>query len=100
MAISSTGYELIDFGKGRKLERFGDRVVDRPCPAADCEPAQPDLWVSAGLIYHSSRLNSGLQTPWSFAENQGEPGICIDFWDCAIGGMVFRLRPQSSGQIG
>ena len=27
-------YELVDFGNGRKLERFGRRVVDRPCPAA------------------------------------------------------------------
>lgn len=100
MAISSTGYELIDFGNARKLERFGDIVVDRPCPAAACEPSQSDLWVSAGLIYHSSRLNSGSPTAWTFSKNHGESESCIDFWDCAIGGMVFRLRPQSSGQIG
>ena len=28
-------YELLDFGDGRKLERFGEVVVDRPCPAAE-----------------------------------------------------------------
>ena len=28
-------YQLIDFGRGRKLERFGYKVLDRPCPAAD-----------------------------------------------------------------
>jgi 23S rRNA (cytosine1962-C5)-methyltransferase len=100
MAISSTGYELIDFGDGRKLERFGDIVVDRPCPAAECEPSEPESWASAGLIYHSSRLNSGSPTAWSFRENQVEQGSCIDSWDCAIGVLVFRLRPQSSGQIG
>jgi len=29
-----TNYELLDFGEGRKLERFGAWVLDRPCPAA------------------------------------------------------------------
>ena len=28
-------YELIDFGEGRRLERFGDFVFDRPCPVAE-----------------------------------------------------------------
>jgi 23S rRNA (cytosine1962-C5)-methyltransferase len=28
-------YELIDFGEGRKLERFGEWLIDRPCPAAE-----------------------------------------------------------------
>jgi len=27
-------YELLDFGAGRKLERFGRYLIDRPCPAA------------------------------------------------------------------
>lgn len=31
----SLDYELLDFGNGRKLERFGSYIVDRPCPAAD-----------------------------------------------------------------
>ncbi|MEF3254492.1 MAG: hypothetical protein K6348_02850, partial [Deferribacterales bacterium] len=25
-------YELLDIGEGRKLERFGDVIVDRPSP--------------------------------------------------------------------
>src|SRR4029077_18414898 len=28
-------YELLDFGDGRKLERFCEVVVERPCPAAE-----------------------------------------------------------------
>ena len=41
-------YELIDFGGGRKLERFGAFVLDRPCPTADrCQPSDPDGWERA-----------------------------------------------------
>jgi 23S rRNA (cytosine1962-C5)-methyltransferase len=28
-------YELLDFGNGRRLERFGLYILDRPCPAAE-----------------------------------------------------------------
>ena len=28
------GYELIDAGSGRKLERFGDYILARPCAQA------------------------------------------------------------------
>jgi len=27
-------YSLLDFGEGRKLERFGNIIVDRPSPQA------------------------------------------------------------------
>ena len=33
--LDNSEYELIDFGDGRKLERFGDIVLDRPSPSAD-----------------------------------------------------------------
>ena len=32
--LESTEYSLLDFGAGRKLERFGEQITDRPCPAA------------------------------------------------------------------
>ncbi|QDV26181.1 class I SAM-dependent methyltransferase [Aureliella helgolandensis] len=28
-------YQLLDFGSGRKLERLGGQLLDRPCPAAE-----------------------------------------------------------------
>ncbi len=41
-------YQLIDFGRGRKLERFGERLLDRPCPAADgIQQATPKSWSKA-----------------------------------------------------
>jgi len=30
----SDQYQALDFGEGRRLERFGELVLDRPCPAA------------------------------------------------------------------
>ena len=100
MKSRTAGYELIDFGNGRKLERYGDILVDRPCPAAEIEPSMPDEWSSAQLIYHSSRLNSGDDSRWTFAGKNLGRSEGIDSWECAIGDLVFRLRPQTSGQIG
>ncbi len=33
--FSKDQYSLIDFGNGRRLERFGPLVLDRPCPGAN-----------------------------------------------------------------
>lgn len=48
------GYELIDSGKGRKLERFGTIVVDRPEPQALWMPRAPDLWARAHAVFSSA----------------------------------------------
>lgn len=46
------GYELLDFGHGRKLERFGDVIVDRPEPQAMTKPHLPPLeWKKAMAIF-------------------------------------------------
>jgi 23S rRNA (cytosine1962-C5)-methyltransferase len=41
-------YVLLDFGNGRKLERMGGQVLDRPAPAAEgFTLSQPELWSAA-----------------------------------------------------
>ncbi len=41
-------YQLLDFGDGRRLERFGPLVLDRPCPAAEgVAKGDPALWEKA-----------------------------------------------------
>ena len=38
-------YQLIDFGEGRRLERFGPLRLDRPCPAAEkASRLAPTAW--------------------------------------------------------
>lgn len=44
---SWSDYELIDSGEGRKLERFGVLLLDRPDPQALWHKHSPDLWFDA-----------------------------------------------------
>ena len=46
------GYRLIDSGNGRKLERFGDVLVDRPEEQAIWKPAHgADVWGKAVAVF-------------------------------------------------
>jgi 23S rRNA (cytosine1962-C5)-methyltransferase len=48
-------YALLDSGGGRKLERFGRIVVDRPESQALWRPAQPrSLWAGAHAVFSAS----------------------------------------------
>ena len=42
MTTNENGYELLDSGGGRKLERFGRVVLARPCAQAVWRPALPE----------------------------------------------------------
>lgn len=44
------GFELLDSGDGRKLERWGQTVVDRPEPKALWRKSSPKLWGKADAI--------------------------------------------------
>src|SRR3990172_4401382 len=49
------GYALLDSGDGRKLERFGSVVVDRPEPQALWRPLlEPGTWLRADASFKSS----------------------------------------------
>ena len=56
--ITSTGfpdYALLDSGGGRKLERFGKIVVDRPEPQALWQPRLPKAeWATANCVFSAS----------------------------------------------
>jgi 23S rRNA (cytosine1962-C5)-methyltransferase len=50
------GYALLDSGAGRKLERFGEIVVDRPEPQALWQPARPPAqWSKAHAAFKATR---------------------------------------------
>ena len=48
-AMATPGdHELIDVGDGRRLDRFGSVLLDRPCPPAEWWPQRdPGAWPSA-----------------------------------------------------
>jgi 23S rRNA (cytosine1962-C5)-methyltransferase len=90
-------YELLDFGDGRKLERFGDVVLNRPCPAAEQVPqARPELWANATARFRGPRTGDG---SWAPNKKLWQPGE----WDFPREvGSAFRLRLEAlpSGQVG
>ena len=56
-------YELLDFGDGRKLERMGPWILDRPCPTATREVANPAAWSAAHARYEADRAGDGSWDP-------------------------------------
>jgi 23S rRNA (cytosine1962-C5)-methyltransferase len=81
------GYRLIDAGGGRRLERFGDRLVDRPAPGATGPVADPGAWAAAALRYER----------WS---GWHAPGGALAPWPVAVHGLTLELRPTDTGQVG
>jgi nitric oxide reductase NorD protein len=67
------GYELIDFGTGRKLERWGDYLVESPERLATGLPAENNWnadWIyiaDVGTRSHWEPTRSGLKREWTVA---------------------------------
>lgn len=72
------GYRLLDSGEGRKLEQFGDYLVDRPEPQAMWQRAQPNLWKKADAVFAGE--NDAEQGRWNFKGDMPEawPTSCKD----------------------
>jgi len=58
-------YGLIDSGEGRKLERFGSVIVDRPEASALWRRRSPKLWPGADLVFDEAwRVLRPPPEPW------------------------------------
>ncbi|MBN1590460.1 MAG: class I SAM-dependent methyltransferase [Pirellulales bacterium] len=85
-------YELLDFGGGRRLERFGSCVVDRPCPAADpFRPTSPRRWRRAVARFERTSGDSGR---WTLAGELPEP------WIIDMGRFRTALKLSPFGHLG
>jgi nitric oxide reductase NorD protein len=81
VATPAGDYELIDFGAGRKLERWGEIIVEYPDRLATNRPA--DKHWSADWVYveepgsggHWQATRSGLPREWRVTVN-GQPVLC------------------------
>ncbi|MBR5024203.1 MAG: class I SAM-dependent methyltransferase [Victivallales bacterium] len=83
-------YELLDSGAGRKLERFGDYVLDRPCSQAVWRPSLPtDVWRKADGFFTREEGNH-----WTFARRLPES------WTCEVGDVCFKISPTDFGHVG
>ncbi len=90
----AAAYRLLDIGEMRRLERFGDRIVDRPAVAEGGFPVRdPASWSTADARF----------------ERDGDTGagrwITVDPsvespWTAVVGGLSFELRLTPSGGVG
>ncbi|MFQ5559844.1 MAG: hypothetical protein ACE5FU_04560 [Nitrospinota bacterium] len=79
-------YELLDTGKERKLEKFGDVLVNRPAKKAKWRKGfSEEIWKSAGLSFGDGR--------W----NEGASGMLFKAW---FADALFELKPLGGGQVG
>jgi 23S rRNA (cytosine1962-C5)-methyltransferase len=83
------GFELIDAGDGRRLERLGDHVIDRPAPGAWFGRRAPLAWADADLRFDRDRGWTGT----GLAEARAG-------WTVALHGVTLELRPTDAGQVG
>jgi len=83
-------YALLDSGDGRKLERFGDYVLARPCSQAAWRPSLPHTaWQQADASFDRIDGNQ-----W---HNRGAlPGA----WNIRVAGITFKLSGTDFGHLG
>jgi len=83
-------YELLDSGAGRKLERFGRVVLNRPCAQAVWQPQQPEAtWKKADAVFdrdEGNRWHNRTALP--------------DVWNIEVDGLVFKLSGTDFGHLG
>ncbi len=85
-------YELLDFGDGRKLERFGQLVLDRPAPAAcDAVREHTQFWNRADARYTRQDAARGR---WALRADLPAS------WQVRHGPLVLELRRTPSGAVG
>ena len=84
-------YELLDAGDGRKLERFGRFVLDRPCAQAVWHPQREHrLWEQADAFFTREH-----GAHWQFRTPAVRAG-----WSCALSGVSMLLHPTDFGHVG
>lgn len=96
MPFPKSNYRLLDFGMGRKLEQFGDLIVDRPCLSAISAKKDGGLWDRVDLSYGLKAENR-----WHYQnldKTQTEPALAN--WFCICDGIRMSLKPTPAGQVG
>jgi 23S rRNA (cytosine1962-C5)-methyltransferase len=85
-------HQLIDFGDGRRLERFGPWRLDRPCPAVEhVGRGDPDAWQQADARFERGAGDEGR---WSLRRKLPQR------WTITHGPLCFELKPTPVGHLG
>lgn len=82
------GYRLLDSGEGRKLEQFGERIIDRPSSLCSWKRREDtSLWSTADARYDHEK-------GWSHTSQSSK------IWQASIQGTTLALELLSNGQVG
>lgn len=91
-------YELLDFGDGRKLERFGPHLLDRPAPAAGgIARANPAAWREATARYERAAAQSG---NWRSNAGDDPDSDRSQPWTIHHGPLALELKLTEFGHLG
>ena len=82
-------YELLDSGNGKKLERYGGIILDRPCAQAVWGPQDSNLWNQA-----TARFDRVGGLNWEGRSHVSKP------WNVEIAGVTMKLSATDFGHIG
>ena len=81
-----------DFGEGRKLERFGMHLLDRPSAVAEGKPkSHSDQWSAATARYDRTGPDQGEWRPMSALDQS---------WSIRHESVIFQLKGSPFGHIG
>ena len=102
--ITSPGfpdYALLDSGGGRKLERFGTVIVDRPEPQALWSSKRPEQWAKANAVFSASGEDEE-KGKWRIDKPVPEAGwrIAIPGASSGVAGITMILRMQGLWHLG
>ena len=94
-----TQYQLLDFGQGRRLERFAAWILDRPSPAAEkITKADPHAWRTAHARFTRGENDEGR---WEIRPlDANMPDILPKSWSIAHGPFKLELKRSPFGHLG
>ena len=118
--MPSNDYELLDFGDGEKLERFGKHLVRRPSLYANARRVNKELWSGADLTFQTGQ--GGASGKWTGSLPNGSPNgspnglsntagsnsesiaaeqaSTANDWSIKISDATFQLKPTPVGHLG
>lgn len=101
---------LVDFGldsrgRGRRLERLGGLLVDRPLPQARVRHASPEAWRGTGAVFHEAESPTGRPPAPGTAPGRWEFRTAVPSpWRIEVPlaprTISLEVRPAASGQVG
>ena len=92
LANEWTDYEIIDAADGKKLERWGDIVLNRPDPQIIWPTTAPSKsWENTNAIYHRSKSGGG---QWQYFTDVPEA------WQITYKHLTFNVKPMGFKHTG